>query len=108
MEYVHKAMKFYQKGYGIDRAQFVISCENLAWCVRELDGPGVHFAVGGSTELDLVIQSRCDHSILTGSSLSWWSAFLSGGHVTYDGLAQTINGMPTEIYALPGWVAVDL
>ncbi len=108
IDYFTNAMTYYRDEHSIngDFVQFVIVCEDLRWCVDHLNGPGVHFAVGGSAELDLTILAQCDHAVLTSSSLSWWSAWLTGGQVVYPATLSQINGVALDDYVLPDWTDI--
>ena len=108
LNYLRSAMDYYRDEHSIsgDYVQFVIVCEHLRWCIDNLNGPGVHFAIGGSAELDLSILARCDHSILTASSVSWWSSWLTGGQVVYPATLSEMNGVPIEDYVFPDWTEI--
>ena len=108
LSYFRDAMDYYRDEHSIrgDYVQFVIVCEYLRWCIDNLNGPGVHFAVGGSSELDLSILARCDHAILTPSSLSWWSSWLTGGQVVYPATLSEMNRVALEDYVFPDWTEI--
>ena len=107
IKYIKNAMDYYRAEHGTrDHVQFVFVCEHLPWCLRHLNGPGVHFAIGGSPELDLTILARCDHAILTPSSLSWWSAWLTGGQVVYSDKMDKIAGLSRDDYVMPEWTPI--
>ena len=108
LDYFHSAMDYYRDEHSIsgDYVQFVVVCEHLRWCIDHLNGPSVHFAIGGSAELDMSILARCDHAILTPSSLSWWSSWQAGGQVVYPATLGEMNGLPIEDYVLPDWTEI--
>ena len=110
LSYFRDAMDYYRDENSIsgDYVQFVIVCEHLRWCIDHLNGPGVHFAIGGSAELDLSILARCDHAILTPSSLSWWSSWLTGGQVVYPATLSEMNRVPLDDYVFPDWTEILL
>ena len=108
LSYFRDAMDYYRDEHSIsgDYVQFVIVCEHLRWCIDHLNGPGVHFAIGGSAELDLSILARCDHATLTPSSLSWWSSWLTGGQVVYPATLSEMNRVPLDDYVFPDWTEI--
>ena len=108
LEYFTSAMEYYRDEHSTngDYVQFVIVCEDLRWCIGHFNGPGVHFAIGGSSELDMSILARCDHSILTSSSLSWWSSWQAGGQVVYPTTLSEMNGVSIEDYVFPDWAEI--
>ncbi len=108
LSYYSAAMQYYRDEHSIsgDFVQFVIVCEDLRWCIDHLNGPGVHFAIGGSQELDLNILAQCDHAVLTSSSMSWWSAWMTGGQVVFPASMPELNGVPLQDYVLPDWTEI--
>jgi len=63
---------------------FIVCSDDIAWCKTHLSFMGdVSFSEGHDAVQDLAILSKCNHTILTHGSFSWWAAWLAGGDVIY-------------------------
>lgn len=54
---------------------FVVTTDDLEWCMENLKADHIIFS-SDRYDLDLCIQSRCDHHIISNSTFSWWAAWL--------------------------------
>jgi hypothetical protein len=50
---------------------------DLDWCQENLRGAKQVFVRGNPAIVDFAIMQRCDHSIISNSSFSWWAAWLN-------------------------------
>jgi hypothetical protein len=74
----------------------------VVYC-SDTDTPAVHMA----------ILSACNHSIITGGTFGWWSAYLAGGQcVWYEGYPRPSSLLERRYmtskqdYYLPGWIGM--
>lgn len=61
-----------------DEHHFVVCSDDYEWC-KNVWGNDENFTVinSNSPYIDLCIMSLCDHHIISNSSFSWWSSYLS-------------------------------
>ncbi len=55
---------------------FVFS-DDIGWCRNNIKLDSLLFINGQSDYEDMLLMSLCNHNIITGSSFSWWGAFLN-------------------------------
>jgi len=97
----------------LERVQFIVLSDGMAWCQKHLSGPNVVFATGHehTAAVDLAIASLCDHGIITIGSFGWWAAWLTNGVVItnkdvprpHSPLSKRI---PRQDYYKPDWIAL--
>lgn len=121
-DYVVRAMHHFLERLR-SHVTFIICSDNIWWCRRNIVLPAtVHRSKydvrfcnkSDSAIVHLGILSSCNHSIITGGTFGWWSAFLSGGHTVYyrgyprpnSRFAKGFSANRTDHY-MPGWVALD-
>ena len=59
------------------------------------------FSVGD----DLIALSLCEHSIITGGTFGWWTAFLANGQVMHDTVYP--SGCERREFYYPPWFLID-
>jgi hypothetical protein len=61
-----------------DEHHFVVCSDDYEWC-NNVWGNDENFTVVNSKSpyVDLCVMSLCDHHIISNSSFSWWSSYLS-------------------------------
>lgn len=69
--YYTEAMNQFNKS----KTCFVVTTDDINWCKENIKTDNILFS-SDSYELDLCIQSRCDHHIIANSTYSWWAAWL--------------------------------
>lgn len=72
--YLEKAIEM----FNTDEHHFVVCSDDYTWC-NEKWGDDENFSVikSHSHFVDFALMSMCDHHIISNSSFSWWSSFLS-------------------------------
>lgn len=117
LNYVRKAMRYYRKHY--TNVVFFVAgnrdvCFHLADIVPNTRQDVLYLPCANVEEVFAVMSTCCHHSIVTAGFLSWWSGWLTGGHVTaYGGWpANWAAGGVTKNYALddlypPSWTVIN-
>lgn len=104
-DYFYKAMKYFEEKY--KTVVFVVTSDNIKWCLENLNvGSQVFFTSGrNSPELDLVILSLCNHTIIDYGTYGVWAAVYAGGEtVFYNETKYTFTQQIKDI--LPNWKSV--
>ncbi|OWF55439.1 galactoside 2-alpha-L-fucosyltransferase 1-like [Mizuhopecten yessoensis] len=107
--YFYRAMNYYLKKY--KDVIFVVCSNGLTWCKDNLDSDfyPIQYSTLGDSGADLALLSRCNHSIISVGSFSWWSGYLAGGEVVYPVDAFPVpntsigDSYVRADYFLPGW-----
>ena len=75
LDYVNSAIKLIG---GEENYHFIICSDDIDWC-ESIWGKNKNFTLikGNSSYVDFTIMSLCDHHIISNSSFSWWSSYLS-------------------------------
>lgn len=100
-EYVFNALEHYTTRY--PNAHFIVAsddksyCENLFRDRRNIFLTPSSFSPGD----DLITLSLCQHSIITGGTFGWWSAYLANGEVIHDTVYPTT--CKKDEYYYPPW-----
>ena len=119
--FVERAMRFYIKRF--KSIVFIVCSDDIPWCKQHIYLPSdinkkavkIHYCDRSSTPIiDLGILSSCNHSIITGGTFGWWSAFLAGGQtVYYKGFPRPNTNYSKQFsrtradYYLPHWIGMD-
>jgi galactoside 2-L-fucosyltransferase 1/2 len=107
----------------LSHVTFIVCSDDLDWCRYNmtLEIPNelsnryiVHFCEKEHSPIvHLGILTACNHSIITGGSYGWWSAFLAGGHtVYYKGYPRPSSQFDRHFspsrsdYYLPEWIGL--
>lgn len=70
MEYFNAAME------NINANTYIIFSDDILWCKKNFKGNQYHF-IEDVDYIELFLQARCDHNIISNSSFSWWGAYLN-------------------------------
>ena len=82
-EYLQKAVNWYQFKYG-KLLYYIVATDGIEWTKENMpNNLSVFYLEGNAPAVDMATLSLCDHFISTEGSFSWWSAWLTGGNVTY-------------------------
>jgi galactoside 2-L-fucosyltransferase 1/2 len=81
-EYLHRAVSWFQSRYS--NIHFIAASNGMQWTKLNLPkNISVSYLEGNTPAVDMAVLSSCDHMISTVGTFSWWSAWLTGGNVTY-------------------------
>jgi len=76
---VVRGMDYYQKGMDeigpVDR--YLIFSDDLEWCKQNFIGDKFTFIENEKDYVEIFLQSKCNHNIISSSSFSWWGAYLN-------------------------------
>ena len=88
-EYLLNAVEYYTKRYS--NVHFIVASDDRSYCQNLFrNRPNVFLTPSSfSVGEDLITLSLCEHSIITGGTFGWWSAFLANGEVVYDTVYST-------------------
>ena len=84
--FIERAMSHFVKLF--DNLTFKICSDDITWCKQNISLPSdkynrkvkAHYCdKTGVPIVDMGILAACNHSIITGGTFGWWSAFLAGG-----------------------------
>ena len=71
--------EYYQKGMDavgeVDR--YLVFSDDLEWCKQNFIGDKFVFIENEKDYVELFLQSKCTHNIISSSSFSWWGAYLN-------------------------------
>lgn len=84
--YFQRAIEFYDRMFSEDYYSkvFVVLGNDYKWNKFTLNNsPNILVIRPRSPAVDLCVLSKCNHSIISSGTYSWWSAYLAGGHTTY-------------------------
>lgn len=115
---------------------FIVCSDDLKWCENNVKLPAeyadkyvVHLSTSNAVfkerrtdrgharrmqaALDMGILSACNHSIISGGTFGWWSAYLAGGNVVYyagypsngSDFATQYSETKADFY-LPNWIGM--
>ncbi len=103
--YIHRAMAYYKRRFYKQNIRFLVASDDKPYCYRlfateiqfrQVFILPVYFPRGD----DLIALSFCHHSIVTGGSYGFWTAYLAGGEVIHDKVYRT--GCASSDY-YPSW-----
>ena len=103
--YLFRAIVYYTELY--PDAHFIVASDDKRYCSQLFsDQPNIFvtprsFSFGD----DMVALSLCQHSIVTGGTFGWWSAFLANGRVMHD--VEYVSECPTRQQYYPPWFLLD-
>ena len=109
-KYIQTAMKYYRNHY--NNVQFVICSDDIHWCMDNIPPSNdVTFSLSGDYKFDLVLLSRCNHSIMTVGTFGWWGSWLTNGTVVYYDYQNKPGSyfarrMRTEDFFPPSWIPI--
>jgi galactoside 2-L-fucosyltransferase 1/2 len=88
-DYIRRAITFFRRRYYQYQVIFIVASDDKNYC-QKLFSPGKKFGRiiilpnHFSPADDLMALSLCHHSIVTGGTYGFWSAYLTGGEVIHD------------------------
>jgi galactoside 2-L-fucosyltransferase 1/2 len=98
-------MKYYTSLY--PNAHFLVATDDKPYCINLFRNySNIYFTPQSfSPGHDLIALSVCQHSIVTGGTFSWWSAYLTNGQVVHDKVYP--SGCERREYYYPPWFMID-
>jgi hypothetical protein len=104
-EYLFTAIDYFTTQY--PKAHFIVASDDKPYCQALFRNRSNVSITPGSFSAgdDLITLSLCEHSIVTGGSFGWWSAFLANGIVMHDRTYTT--GCKRREHYYPPWFLVD-
>ena len=79
--YIYRAMYYFRMRY--NNTVFVLRSDSPEWCRENIIAEDLFHPSRGTAEEDLALLSRCNHTIVTVGTYSWWAGWLAGGEVAY-------------------------
>lgn len=104
-EYLFTAIRYFTEHY--PDVHFLVASDDKRYCrnlFRHRSNIFItpnRFSVGE----DLVALSLCEHSIVTGGTFGWWTAFLANGQVMHDKVYP--SGCERREFYYPPWFLID-
>lgn len=104
------------------RVQFIIASDDIKWCCQHLTvamfnklntaNVNITFSVKHNAAQDLALLARCNHTVVTTGSFSWWAAWLANGITIYYAKYPTRRTLLGNLYLKndyypPHWIAID-
>jgi len=79
--HIHKSEDFtyYQKGMSLvsEVDKYLIFSDDIEWCKEKFVGDQFIFIENEKDYIEIFLQSKCDHNIISSSTFSWWGAYLN-------------------------------
>ncbi|XP_060071689.1 galactoside alpha-(1,2)-fucosyltransferase 2-like [Ylistrum balloti] len=109
--YLQKSVDYFQ-AKRLKNIIYIICSNDVKWSKAYMPkGIRSEYVEGNSPEIDMAILGSCDHMISTVGTFSWWSAWLTGGEVTfYKWPAKEGSALRKQFskdyvdYFHPGWI----
>lgn len=104
--YLHAAMNHFRRKY--EKPLFVIVTDDIKWAISNINRSGGDIAytdfferhsdrsqadVDQKQAIDILIMSRCNHTIITDCASGWWAAYLCEGEKVYPGGEESNDTM---------------
>lgn len=104
-EYLFNALAYYTLRY--PNAHFIVASDDKSYCKNLFHSRSNIFLTPStfSPGDDLITLSLCQHSIITGGTFGWWSAYLANGEVVHDTVYPTTCAK--DKYYYPSWFKND-
>ncbi|XP_069122769.1 galactoside alpha-(1,2)-fucosyltransferase 2-like isoform X2 [Argopecten irradians] len=111
--YINKSVHYFLDKQ-LKNVIFLICSNGMAWTKENMPkGIRSEYIEGNSPAVDMAILGSCDHMISSVGTFSWWSAWLTGGEVTFyqwpakDG-SRLRNAFSKDYkdFFYPGWVGL--
>uniref|UniRef100_A0A0R3RKF6 L-Fucosyltransferase n=1 Tax=Elaeophora elaphi TaxID=1147741 RepID=A0A0R3RKF6_9BILA len=83
-DYIINAMNYFRSRF--EKLIFVISSDNVYWVKTNVDitdNGEVYIVSSGYREVDMATLIRCNHTIMSTGTFSWWIAYLTNGTTVY-------------------------
>lgn len=77
--HVAREMDYFNKGIAAigDVNKYLIFSDDIEWCKKNFIGDKFIFIENEKDYVELYLQSKCTHNIISSSSFSWWGAYLN-------------------------------
>uniref|UniRef100_A0A915PVZ9 L-Fucosyltransferase n=1 Tax=Setaria digitata TaxID=48799 RepID=A0A915PVZ9_9BILA len=88
-DYITNAMNYFRSKFR--KLIFLISSDNKHWVktnINYINKGEIYIISSGYREIDMAALIRCNHTIMSTGTFSWWTAYLTNGSVVY------YNGWP--------------
>ena len=75
-----QTIEYYQKSIELVKDKtdtFLIFSDDIEWCKNNFKGNNLIFIENEKDYVELFLQSKCTHNIISSSSFSWWGAYLN-------------------------------
>ena len=82
LSYFKNAKRYFQERYS-ESLLFVVTSDDKAWVLRNLNETDTYISTSGSAVNDLALLAACNDTIMSLSTFSWWAGFLAGGETVY-------------------------
>ncbi len=98
--------------YEIDNPVIFIFSDDIKWVMNNINIPFEHYYISGNTAIeDMHLMKSCKHIIMSHSSFSWWSAWLSNNTnklVICPNKWKLISHVPIEDRSPDYWRFLDI
>ncbi|OWF40076.1 Galactoside 2-alpha-L-fucosyltransferase 2 [Mizuhopecten yessoensis] len=109
--YLQKSVNYFQSKE-LRNVIYIIGSNDMKWSKKSMPkGVRSDYMEGNSPEVDMAILGSCDHMISTVGTFSWWSAWMTGGEVTfYQWPAKEGSALRRQFskdykdFFYPGWI----
>ena len=110
VDYLFKARYYFTLRY--NPVVFIVLSDTPEWGRKYVVGENVFHPAQRSAEHDLALLSRCNHTITSVGTYSWWAGYLAGGEVTYYHEPYNISrevgrGFVAEDFFPPSWIPIS-
>ncbi len=104
-KYLFNTIEYYTIRY--PNAHFIVASDDKRYCKKLFRDRSNIFLTPQSFSPgdDLITLSLCQHSIITGGTFGWWSAYLANGEVVHDTVYRTT--CEKNEYYYPSWFKND-
>jgi hypothetical protein len=70
---------YYEQGIALvgNVDKYLIFSDDMAWCKTQFIGDHFIFIENEKDYVELFLQSKCNHNIISSSTFSWWGAYLN-------------------------------
>lgn len=76
--HVVKDMGYFNNAINIIKAdKYLVFSDDIEWCKSKFIGSQYHFIENEKDYIEIFLQSKCKHNIISSSSFSWWGAYLN-------------------------------
>ena len=113
LEYYIQAIDWFKKNQSESESVFIVASDDKPWARENLLGIAETkvyvLSAKNSAEVDLAVLARCQHTIMSAGTYSFWAAYLAGGTATYYSQhprpgSALFERCPPKDYFLPQWI----
>jgi hypothetical protein len=104
-EYLLTSVKYFVTRF--PNAHFIVASDDKPYCQKLFRNQSNIFLTPDSFSVgeDLITLSLCEHSIITGGTFGWWTAFLANGIVIHDTIYA--SGCEKREHYYPPWFLIN-